>query len=76
MIATPNSIKLFGAKPIFLDVEPKPLCLNIKQVKEVITRKTKSIMLISANRRYPRARIKVRLPSASQLSNYNIKYIC
>ncbi len=55
MIATPNSIKLFGANPIFVDVEPETLCLDIEQVKKAITRKTKAIMLVSTNGRYPRA---------------------
>lgn len=54
MIATPNSIKLFGAKPIFADVELETLCLDIEQVKKAITRKTKAIMLVSANGRYPK----------------------
>ena len=57
MIATPNSIKMFGAKPIFVDVEKETLCLDIELVKQAITSKTKGIMLMSANGRYPRAGI-------------------
>lgn len=57
MIATPNSIKFFGAKPVFVDVEPETLCLDIEQVKKAITRKTKAIMLVSANGRYPKVGI-------------------
>jgi len=57
MIATPNSIKMFGAKPIFVDVEKETLCLDIELVKEAITSKTKGIMLMSANGRYPKAGI-------------------
>tara|TARA_Y100000768_G_scaffold385075_1_gene370386 strand:+ start:4286 stop:5377 length:1092 start_codon:yes stop_codon:yes gene_type:complete len=53
MIASPNSIRMFGAKPIFVDVEPETLCLDIDKVKEKITKKTKAIMLVSANGRYP-----------------------
>lgn len=59
MIATPNSIKMFGAKPIFVDVEESTLCLDIEKVKKSITPKTKAIMLVSANGRYPEAGIKV-----------------
>ena len=59
MIATPNSIKMFGAKPIFVDVEKETLCLDIKLVKQAITSKTKAIMLMSANGRYPKAGIRV-----------------
>src|SRR5690606_13055199 len=29
MIATPNAVQMFGAKPIFVDVEPHTLCLDI-----------------------------------------------
>ena len=57
MIATPNSIRMFGAKPVFVDVEKETLCLDIELVKQAITSKTKAIMLVSANGRYPRAGI-------------------
>jgi perosamine synthetase len=53
MIATPNSIKMIGAIPIFVDVEPETLCMDIDKVKLAITNKTKAIMLVSANGRYP-----------------------
>ena len=57
MIATPNSIKMFGARPIFVDVEEETLCLDIDLVRRAVTSKTKAIMLVSANGRYPRAGI-------------------
>lgn len=57
MIATPNSVKMFGAKPVFVDVEPETLCLDFKKTKEAITTKTKAIILVSANGRYPKAGI-------------------
>lgn len=53
MIASPNSIKMFGAQPVFVDVEQETLCLDIEKVKGSITDKTKAIMLVSANGRYP-----------------------
>lgn len=55
MIATPNSIKMIGAKPIFVDVEKETLCLDIEKAKQAITTKTKAIMLVSANGRYPKS---------------------
>lgn len=55
MIATPNSIKMFGATPVFVDIESSTLCLDIDLVKQAITSKTKAIMLVSANGRYPKA---------------------
>ena len=57
MIATPNSIKLIGATPVFVDVEPETLCLDISLVEKSITSKTKAIILVSANGRYPHSGI-------------------
>ena len=57
MIATPNSVKMIGATPIFVDVERESLCMDIEKVKEAITVRTRAIMLVSANGRYPRAGI-------------------
>lgn len=57
MIATPNSVKMFGAKPVFVDVEPETLCMDIKRAEAAITPKTKAIMLVLANGRYPKAGI-------------------
>ncbi len=57
MIATPNSIKMFGAIPVFVDVEPDSLCLDIDLVRKAITSRTKAIMLVSANGRNPMAGI-------------------
>jgi perosamine synthetase len=53
MIATPNSVKMFGAVPVFVDVEEKTLCLDYDLVKKAITPKTKAIIYVSANGRYP-----------------------
>ena len=57
MIASPNSIKMFGAAPVFVDVELETLCLDINLVEKAITAKTKAIMLVSANGRYPKVGI-------------------
>jgi len=57
MIATPNSVKMFGAVPVFVDVEPETLCLDIDLVRQAITPKTRAIMLVSANGRYPKVGI-------------------
>lgn len=57
MIATPNSIKMFGAIPVFVDVEPETLCMDIELVKQAITPKTKAIFYVSANGRYPNSGI-------------------
>ena len=34
MVATPNSIKMIGSKPVFVDVEKETLCLDIEQQKK------------------------------------------
>jgi perosamine synthetase len=57
MIATPNSIKMFGAVPIFVDVEEETLCLDVNRVENAISPKTKAIMFVSANGRYPKSGI-------------------
>ena len=53
MVATPNSQKLYGAKPIFVDVDQKTLCIDIEKLKAAITKNTKAIFLVSANGRFP-----------------------
>ena len=58
-IATPNSVKMFGAVPVFVDVEKETLCLNLELVKKAITPKTKAVMLVTANGRYPKPGIEV-----------------
>lgn len=57
MIATPNSVRIFGAKPIFVDVESETLCADLNCIKNAITKKTKAIMLVSANGRFPKSGI-------------------
>ncbi|HLA91762.1 MAG TPA: DegT/DnrJ/EryC1/StrS family aminotransferase [Gemmatimonadaceae bacterium] len=57
MIATPNSVKMFGAVPVFVDVERETLCMDIELARGAVTAKTKAIMLVSANGRYPGAGI-------------------
>ena len=58
MIATPNSVKFFGANPIFVDVDPVTFCLDIDLVKKAITSKTKAVILVTSNGRYPVSGIK------------------
>jgi perosamine synthetase len=53
MIASPNSVKMFGAVPVFVDVEPETLCLDLPKTLAAITPKTRAIMFVNANGRYP-----------------------
>lgn len=57
MIATPNSVKMFGAKPVFVDVELDTLCMDIECAQKAITKKTKAIFFVNANGRYPKSGI-------------------
>jgi perosamine synthetase len=53
MIASPNSVQMFGAVPVFADVERATLCLDIDETAAAITAKTRAIMLVNANGRAP-----------------------
>jgi perosamine synthetase len=57
MIATPNSIKMFGAVPVFVDVEKETLCMDIELAKKAITPKTKALIFVNANGRNPKSGI-------------------
>jgi perosamine synthetase len=57
MIATANSVKMIGAKPVFADVEKTSLFLDIKELKKKISKKTKAVILVSPNGRYPQKNI-------------------
>jgi perosamine synthetase len=58
MIATPNSVKMFGAVPVFVDVEKETLCMDIECARKAITARTKAIFFVNANGRYPKVGIK------------------
>lgn len=59
MVATPNSVQMFGAVPVFVDVEPETLWLDPELARAAITPRTKAMMLVSANGRHPAAGIQV-----------------
>lgn len=51
MIASPNSAKFLGIKPILVDVEEETLCMDLDKAKKALTPKTKAIMYVSLNGR-------------------------
>ncbi len=57
MIATPNSVKMIGAVPVFVDVEAETLCMDFDKMKSAVTKKTKAVLFVNANGRYPKAGI-------------------
>lgn len=55
MVATPNSIKMIGAIPVFVDVEAETLCMDLDLARAAITDKTKAIIFVNANGRNPKS---------------------
>jgi perosamine synthetase len=55
MIASANSVIMAGAKPVFCDVERETVCMNFESMKSKVNEKTKAIMLVSINGRYPKS---------------------
>lgn len=53
MVATPNSLKMFGAVPKFIDVDSETLCISLDEIKKNVSLKTKAVFLMNANGRYP-----------------------
>jgi len=51
MIATANAITLIGAIPIFIDIEPETLCLDLIKARQKITKNTKAIIYVTLNGR-------------------------
>src|SRR5262249_16686979 len=51
MIASANTVLLAGATPVFVDVEPATLCLDLDLAERRITERTKAMMLVSLNGR-------------------------
>lgn len=55
MLASASAINFIGAKPIFCDIEPDTLCMEVESVEEKITPKTKAIMYVAINGRTARS---------------------
>ena len=53
MIASANAVVLTGATPVFVDVAPTNLCLDLDLAEAAITEHTRAIMLVSINGRAP-----------------------
>ena len=51
MIATANAGTLFGAKPVFVDVEPDTLCMDLTSAKAAITSRTTALIYVSLHGR-------------------------
>lgn len=53
MVATSNAVVLAGAEVVFADVNPESACLDLPSIKKTLTARTKAIILVSINGRYP-----------------------
>ena len=53
MIATANAVQLAGARPVFVDVDPATLCLDLNETERAVTSRTKAVLLVSINGRAP-----------------------
>lgn len=54
MAATSHAAAILGAKPIFVDVEPETLCMNFDLMEKAVTKKTKAVICVDLNGRYPK----------------------
>lgn len=53
MSATSHAVCLAGAKPVFVDIERSTLCMDFEKMQEAVTPKTKAVILVDLNGRYP-----------------------
>lgn len=53
MIATPNAVRLVGAKPVLVDIEERTVCMDLNLARKALTPKTKAVILVSFNGRAP-----------------------
>jgi len=66
MIATPNAFLMIGAGPVFVDVEAATLCLDIQKTRAAITSRTRAIVLVAPNGRFPSAGVEPFVELASK----------
>ena len=53
MVATANAAVLMGCTVKFVDIDKSNLCMDFEQMKQSITDKTKAVILVTINGRYP-----------------------
>ena len=45
-VSTANAVAYTGAKPVFVDIDPETLCIDIEQTSRAITARTKAIIAV------------------------------
>ncbi len=53
MIASANAVVLAGAQPVLVDIDRETLCISLEATEAAITPRTKAIMPVPLNGRYP-----------------------
>lgn len=53
MIATANAVLLAGARPVFVDIDPETLCIDLQAAERAITPHTRGLIVVSLNGRSP-----------------------
>jgi perosamine synthetase len=53
MVASANAAVLAGANVVFTDINPQTLCLDLPNIKKAVTPRTKAVILVTINGRYP-----------------------
>ena len=53
MVATANAVQLAGARPVFVDIDPETLCIDLQAAERAITPHTRAMILVSLNGRSP-----------------------
>lgn len=53
MVASANAVKLAGAEVVFVDINPENLCLDFELMKKSVSPRTKAVILVTINGRYP-----------------------
>ena len=53
MVASANAVKLAGAEVVFVDICLEDLCMDFDRLREAVSPRTKAVMLVTFNGRYP-----------------------
>lgn len=53
MVATANAAAIMGCEVKFVDIDRKNLCMDFELMKQAISAKTKAVILVTINGRYP-----------------------
>lgn len=67
MVASPNSVVLAGAEPVFVDIEADTFCLDLGAFERAITPRTKAVMPVLFNGRSPDLKALLKIAEAHRL---------